>query len=102
MPSRGGSVVTSFDINDVPADLTTEPPISEEALWVNLEYFLERVLPVAEKANVKLAMHPDDPPLSPIAGVGRIMRSVANYQRLMDMSDSPMNGITLPGASMRR
>ena len=41
----------------------------------NLEYFLERVLPVAEKAGVKLSMHPDDPPLSPIRGVGRIMRS---------------------------
>ena len=54
-------------------------PIDEAALWVNLEYFLRRVLPVAEKAGVKLSMHPDDPPLSPIRGVGRIMRSVANY-----------------------
>ena len=94
-PSRGGSVVTSFDLNDLPDDLTTEPPIDEEALWVNLEYFLKIVLPVAEKAGVKLSMHPDDPPLSPIRGVGRIMRSVANYQRLVDMMDSPMNTITL-------
>ena len=94
-PSRGGSVVTSFDINDVPADLTSNPPIDEEALWVNLEYFLKRVLPVAEKAGVKLSMHPDDPPLSPIRGVGRIMRSVDNYQRLLDLADSPMNTITM-------
>lgn len=94
-PSRGGSVVTSFDINDVPADLTTQPPISEEELWVNLEYFLKKVLPVAERANVKLSMHPDDPPLSPIRGVGRIMRSIANYQRLLDIVPSPMNTITL-------
>ena len=94
-PSRGGSVVTSFNIDDVPADLTKEPPISEEALWVNLEYFLKRVLPVAEKANVKLSMHPDDPPLSPIRGVGRIMRSVDNYQRLIDFVPSPMNTITM-------
>jgi mannonate dehydratase len=50
---------------------------------------------VAEKAGVKLSMHPDDPPLSPIRGVGRIMRSVSNYQRLMDIADSPMNTITL-------
>lgn len=70
-------------------------PISEEELWASLEYFLRRVLPVAEKANVKLAMHPDDPPLSPIRGVGRIMRSIENYQRLLDISASPMNGITL-------
>lgn len=67
-PSRGVSVVTSFDLNDVPADLTREPPISEDDLWANLEYFLRRVLPVAERANVKLSMHPDDPPISPIRG----------------------------------
>ena len=94
-PSRGGSAVTSFDLRDVPADLTKEPPISEDALWANLEYFLQKVLPVAEKAGVKLSMHPDDPPLSPICGVGRIMRSVANYQRLMDLANSPSNTITL-------
>jgi mannonate dehydratase len=93
--SRGGSVVTSFDLNDVPQDLTDQPPICEEELWVNLEYFLKQVLPVAEKANVKLSMHPDDPPLSPIRGVGRIMRSVDNYQRLLDIVPSPMNTITM-------
>ena len=94
-PSRGGSVVTSFDINDVPENLTSNPPISEDALWVNLEYFLKKVLPAAEKAGVKLSMHPDDPPLSPIRGVGRIMRSIDNYQRLIDMVPSPMNTITM-------
>lgn len=94
-PSRGGSVVTSFNINDVRPDITPNPPIDEEALWQNLEYFLKRVLPVAEKANVKLSMHPDDPPLSPIAGVGRIMRSIDNYQRLVELVPSPMNTITM-------
>jgi mannonate dehydratase len=52
-------------------------------------------LPVAERAGVKLAMHPDDPPLSPIRGVGRIMRSVGNFRRLVDMRKSPVNGVTL-------
>lgn len=94
-PSRGGSVVTSFDINDVPADLTSNPPIDEEALWANLEYFLKKVLPVAEKAGVKISMHPDDPPLSPIRGVGRIMRSIENYRRLVELVPSPMSTITL-------
>lgn len=94
-PSRGVSVVTSFDLNDVPADLTREPPISEDELWANLEYFLRRVLPVAERANVKLSMHPADPPISPIRGVGRIMRSIDNFRRLVDLVPSPMNTITL-------
>jgi len=94
--SRGGSVVTSYDnslMKDAPP--TENGPLSEEKLWETLEYFLKKVLPVAEKWNVKLAMHPDDPPLSPIRGVGRIMRSVENYQRLLDLVPSPMNGITM-------
>ena len=94
--SRGGSVVTSYDnalMRDAP--LTENGPLSEEKLWETLEYFLKKVLPVAEKWNVKLAMHPDDPPLSPIRGVGRIMRSIENYQRLLDLVPSPMNGITM-------
>jgi mannonate dehydratase len=94
--SRGGSIVTSFDASLMrQAPPTANGPISEEELWTNLEYFLKRVVPVAEKAGVKLAMHPDDPPLSPIRGVGRIMRSVDNYQRLLDLVPSPTNGITL-------
>ena len=94
-PSRGGSVVTSFDANDVPDNLTDQPPISEQELWQNLDYFLKRVLPVAEKAGVRLSMHPDDPPISPIRGVSRIMRTVENYQRLMEMAPSPMNTVTM-------
>ncbi len=70
-------------------------PLSEEKLWETLEYFLRKVVPVAERAGVRLAMHPDDPPLSPIRGVGRIMRSVENYQRLLDLVPSECNGITL-------
>jgi mannonate dehydratase len=95
-PSRGGSVVTSFDnalMQNAPP--TDHGPISEDELWHNLEYFLHKVIPVAEQWNVKLAMHPDDPPLSPIRGVGRIMRSVENFQRLLDLVPSPVNGITL-------
>lgn len=94
-PSRGGSVVTAFNAADVPPEPTEFGTISEETLWETLAYFLKKVLPVAEKAGVKLAMHPDDPPLSPIRGVGRIMRSVENFQRLIDLDPSPMNGITL-------
>lgn len=95
-PSRGGSLVTSFDYAMVENEPPTKGgPISEDELWENLAYFLRKVIPVAEKANVKLAMHPDDPPLSPIRGVGRIMRSVENFQRLLEIVPSPMNGVTL-------
>lgn len=93
---RGGSLVTSFDRDLLETAPPTElGPISEEVLWENLAYFLKKVLPVAEQSGVKLAMHPDDPPLSPLRGVGRIMRSVDNFQRLLELVPSPMNGITL-------
>src|SRR5262249_39356695 len=67
----------------------------EGRLWASLRYFLEAVVPVAEEAGVRLALHPDDPPLSPIRGLGRIMRSVENFQRLVDLVDSPVNAICL-------
>lgn len=94
--TRGGALVSGYDhalMRNAPQ--TEYGEVSEEQLWDSLHYFLERVIPVAEKANVKLAMHPDDPPLSPIRSLGRIMRSVENFQRLIDMIPSPVNGITL-------
>jgi mannonate dehydratase len=94
--TRGGALTSGYDhaaMKDAP--LTQYGVVTEQQLWTNLKYFLERVVPVAEKAGVKLAMHPDDPPLSPIRGLGRIMRSVENYQRLLDLVPSPVNGIAL-------
>jgi mannonate dehydratase len=75
--------------------LTEYGEVSEEQLWENLEYFLKATLPAAEAAGVKMSMHPDDPPISPIRGLGRIMRSVENYQRLIDLVPSPANTITM-------
>jgi mannonate dehydratase len=96
VPARGGALATGYDNSLMKkAPLTEGGEISEEKLWENLEYFLHKIIPVAEKAKVKLAMHPDDPPLSPIRGMGRIMRSVENYQRLLDLVPSEVNGITL-------
>lgn len=96
IPSRGGALVTGYDHDLMRNEPLTEYGIvTDEQLWDNLRYFLERVVPVAEEANVKLAMHPDDPPLSPIRGISRIMRSVENYQKLIDMVPSPVSGIAL-------
>jgi len=96
IPSRGGALATGYDHDLMRNEPMTEyGAVTDEQLWDNLKYFLERVVPVAEKANVNLAMHPDDPPLSPIRGISRIMRSIENYQRLLDMFPSPVNGIGL-------
>jgi mannonate dehydratase len=96
IPARGGSFVSGYEHETMElAGPTDEGEISEAKLWETLEYFLAEVIPVAERVGVQLAMHPDDPPLSPIRGVSRIMSSVENYQRLLDMHPSPVNGITL-------
>ena len=96
LPTRGGALTTAYDhalMQNAP--LTEYGIVTEERLWENLAYFLDCVVPVAEEAGVQLAMHPDDPPLSPIRGLGRIMRSVDNFQRLLDLRPSPVNGIAL-------
>jgi mannonate dehydratase len=96
IPARGGALVTGYDhavMRNAP--LTEAGIVPEERLWENFAYFLKAVVPVAEEAGVKLALHPDDPPLSPIRGIGRIMRSVEAFQRVIDMVPSEANGITL-------
>jgi mannonate dehydratase len=96
IPARGGALVTGYDhaaMRDKP--LTEHGVVTEEQLWDSFTYFLKRVLPVAEKAKVKLALHPDDPPLSPIRGIGRIIRTVEAFQRVVEMAPSEYNGITM-------
>lgn len=92
---RGGALVTGYDqavLDNAP--LTQWGEVTEEQLWERMDYFLKRVVPVAEKAGVKLAVHPDDPPRSPIRGIGRILTSPENFQRVLDMYPSPNNGLT--------
>ena len=94
--SRGGALVSSYD-HAIAADA---PPsehagISEDELWSNLKYYLEAIVPVAERAGVKLAVHPDDPPISPIRGMNRIITSAEAMQRVVDLVPSPNSGICL-------
>ncbi|MGH9583332.1 MAG: mannonate dehydratase, partial [Bryobacteraceae bacterium] len=94
-PGRGGCSSVSFNIRDVPAGLTKWGRISEEKMWENMTYFLKAVIPEAEKANVKMALHPDDPPVPVLRGIHRIIISPAAYRRVMNIVPSPVNGATL-------
>jgi mannonate dehydratase len=92
---RGGAMVTGYTHSALKnAPMTEYGEISEEQLWENASIFLERVVPVAESANVKIAVHPDDPPVSPIRGIGRILTSPDAFQRWLDIVPSPSNGVT--------
>lgn len=95
VPGRGGSRRIAYDHKWMErAESHPTAGITEAELWDNLEYFLDEVVPVAEEAGVKLALHPDDPPISPIRGIPRLVTSVENYERILDLHDSPAHGIT--------
>jgi mannonate dehydratase len=99
---RGDALVTSFDMN-----LTATPlvhglrehpllegrPVTADELWANYTYFMAAVLPVAEEAGVKLALHPDDPPVPSLGGVARIFGDFAGFKRAMEAFPSPNSGL---------
>lgn len=95
-PGRGGALVTAFDYEDVKNLPNTEyGVVTKDDLWKNLEYFLKAVVPEAEKIGMKLAMHPDDPQVDSIKGISRIMTTVDNFNRMLNIVKSPNNGITM-------
>jgi mannonate dehydratase len=73
--------------------------VPEEKLWENLQYFLEEIIPVAEANDIKMAIHPDDPPWS-VYGLPRIITDKENLQRFLQLVDNPYNGLTLCSGSL--
>jgi mannonate dehydratase len=120
VPGRGGSGYLGYDYNrkmDSAADdkwtypntrsadeapmtprdlppLPNEGPHTSEELWSNITYFLKAVIPVAEKANVRMALHPNDPPAPVSRGTHQIMNSFDGWKKLVSIVDSPSNGMT--------
>lgn len=96
LPDRGGALVTGYrrSVGQAGEPLLQPGECSPEGMWEALEYFLKAVVPEAEKAGVRLAMHPDDPPQSLDRGVPRIMSSVGGYRKLLKIVDSEYNGMT--------
>lgn len=93
---RGGAGLTAFDygpIKNLPP-LPKEGAHSLDEMWTNISYFLKAVIPTAEKANVRLALHPNDPPVANSRGSGQIMGTVEGWKHLISIVNSPSNGIT--------
>ncbi len=102
VPERGGALTSEFDYRIAQSQGFTEwGEVSEEKIWHNLEYFLKVIIPVAESAGVQMALHPDDPPISPLRGIGRILTSAANFRRVLDIVPSPANGVTFCQANFK-
>ena len=76
------------------------PPLANEGahnldeMWNHITYFLKAVIPVAEKAGVRMALHPNDPPAPISRGSQQIMGTVAGWKKLIGIVNSPSNGIT--------
>lgn len=73
--------------------------VDEEKLFENLEYFLKAVVPEAEKAGIRMAIHPDDPPYS-VFGLPRIVTNEENLARILHLIDSPSNALTVCSGSL--
>jgi mannonate dehydratase len=116
---RGGAGCTKFDLAEVekasssdelrrflpmglgrqevmPILAEGENVVTEQQMWENYKYFIEAVLPVAEEAGVKMALHPDDPPVPMLGGVARIFRDPAGFKRAWELNPtSPSWGLDL-------
>ncbi len=69
---------------------------TKEEMWDNFKYFLDRVLPVCEEANVKIALHPNDPPVDCLLGISNLITSAEDYKRAFELSgNSPYLGLKM-------
>ena len=90
---------SSYTKDGMKALLEQYQSVTEEDLWNNLKYFLDRVIKVAEEVKVKMAIHPDDPPWG-IFGLPRIITNKENIKKFFKLYDSKYNGITLCSGSL--
>lgn len=93
-PVRGGAISNQFKY-----ELAKDRPLTHgreyraEEMWANYDWYLDRLLPVCEEVGVRLALHPDDPPVPMLGGVARIFHSFDGFARAMARHPSPMHGL---------
>jgi mannonate dehydratase len=94
---RGGVHLTTFDGGRIQGELDDRPAgeVSREEVWSRIAYFYERIVPVAEQVQVRLATHPDDPPMEFYRGVHQALISFEGLRRLVDRVPSPYHGLLL-------
>lgn len=90
---RGGAVSNEFRMAQAKTALTHGREYSHEEMWENYDWYLSRMLPVCEEAGVRMALHPDDPPVPVLGGVARLFHNFEGFKRAMDTHPSPMHGL---------
>jgi len=94
---RGGVLLQTFDAERIRGVLDDRPAgdVSREEVWSRIAYLYERIVPVAEEAKVRLATHPDDPPMECYRGVHQALIGLEGLKRLVELVPSPYNGLLL-------
>ena len=94
---RGGALLTTFDAERIRGELDDRPAgeVSREEVWSRITYFYERIVPVAEEAQVRLATHPDDPPMAYYRGAHQALVNFEGLKQLVELVPSPYNGLLL-------
>ena len=92
---RGGVKLHSFDASRITEPDAPAGEVSPGEAWERTLYLYERIVPVAEQAKVKLATHPDDPPMPYYRGVRQILNRFEGFRHLTETFDSPYNGLLL-------
>jgi mannonate dehydratase len=94
---RGGARLSTFDYAELPEkDDFEDGPADADEMWERIDYWLKRVIPVAEECNVQLACHPSDPGIGvgqPYRGVDRVLGMSEGFKKLIELYDSPSNGL---------
>ena len=99
---RGGALTTAFNFEDAKKlPIAQYGEFTTEQMWKNYTYFIQNIMPVADKAKVKMALHPDDPPVSPLHGVARIFTNAESFRNAMLLYPSEYNGIAFCQATFK-
>lgn len=104
--TRGGASARAFNLENAVGGswidkkyvgpLTHDRKYTQDEIWDNYEYFIRAVAPVAETENIRIGIHPDDPPVPELGGIPRcIFSSFDGYKRALEIADSPNVGICL-------
>lgn len=91
---RGGAEASSFNMDNLDdGELLYGQEYDEEVIWSAYEKFLEEIIPVAEEADVTLALHPSDPPVKQLGGIPLLFRNFDNFKRAMSIVPSKKHGL---------
>lgn len=101
-PGRASSLVSAYDHELMPlgnkcsnVTLLSDKKLDRQEIWDNFTYFVKTIMPEAEKAGVRIALHPDDPPVEEVGGVARLLVTVDDFRRAVEVANSDNFGLDL-------